>query len=115
PDSLALFEAAVKPWLTEPSVAELASILAESTDVERQRSAWRILASSSGPMRSTHCVAPLKNSLATAAPADLPLLLEAIANLRAPDLDSALKEFAADDKHALSLRLRALSASMRPG
>src|SRR5439155_5324786 len=60
-----------------------------------------------------HCVAPLRNALATAAPADLPLLLDAIANLRAPELEAALKEFAADDKRALSLRLKALSACTR--
>ena len=66
------------------------------------------------PPREPRCVAPLKNALATAAPADLPLLLDAIANLHAPELDAALKEFAADDKRALSLRLKALSACIRP-
>ena len=79
-----------------------------------RRSAWRILASASGAVPQPRCVAPLRNALATAAPADLPLLLEAIANLHTPDLDAALKEFAADDKRALSLRLKALSACIRP-
>ena len=112
--SLTLLEAAVKPWLAETSVVELVSVLAESSDAACRRSAWRILASASGAAPQPRCVAPLRNALATAAPADLPLLLEAIANLHAPDLDAALKEFAADDKRALSLRLKALSACLRP-
>src|SRR5206468_1738774 len=43
------------------------------------------------------------------------LLLDAIAKLQAPELDAALNEFAADDKRALSLRLKALRASIRSG
>src|SRR5207244_5253282 len=103
PAWLALLEAAVKPWFAEPSVVELVSVLAESSDAACQRSAWRILASASRHAPQPRCVAPLRNALATAAPADLPLLLDAIANLDAPDLDKALNEFAADDKRALSL------------
>src|SRR5439155_19521688 len=113
PASLTLLEAAVKPWLAETSVAELVSVLAESSDAACRSSAWRILASASSAAPQLRCVAPLRNALATAAPADLPLLLDAIAKLDAPDLDKALNEFAADDKRALSLRLRALSARIR--
>jgi putative heme-binding domain-containing protein len=112
-DALSLLETAVKPWLAERSVVELVSILSESTDAERQRSAWRILASANSTVAQPRCVAPLKNALATAAPADLPLLLNAIANLHAPELNAALKEFSADDKRALNLRLKALSACLR--
>lgn len=49
--SLTLLETAVKPWLAETSVVELVSILSESTNAERERTAWRILASASGTVR----------------------------------------------------------------
>jgi putative heme-binding domain-containing protein len=58
-------------------------------------------------------MARLRNALTTTALADLPLLLEAMRKLHASELDTALKEFAADEKRPLSLRLKALSASMR--
>jgi putative heme-binding domain-containing protein len=57
----------------------------------------------------------LENALAHASPGDLPLVLAAAANLRAPELNQALKRIVDDNQRALSLRLKALSASMRPG
>jgi putative heme-binding domain-containing protein len=43
------------------------------------------------------------------------LVLTAIAHLRAPELDPALKQVADDPRRPLSLRLKALGASLRPG
>jgi putative heme-binding domain-containing protein len=42
-------------------------------------------------------------------------LLEAMAARPAPELDEALKEFASDEQRPLSLRLKALNASTKPG
>lgn len=114
PASLTLLEATVKPWLAERCVGDLVSVLAESSDPGCRRAAWRILASAPSPAPPPRCVAPLRNALATDAPGDLPLLLEAIANIHTVDLEGPLKEFAADDRRALSLRLKALSACLRP-
>jgi putative heme-binding domain-containing protein len=57
----------------------------------------------------------LEKALATAAAGDLPLILAAVANLHTPELDRALKEVADDQQRTLSLRLKALSASVRRG
>src|SRR5206468_10888220 len=73
------------------------------------------LASASGASPEPRCTESLEKALTTTAPADLPLLLDAIAALPTPELDAALKEFAADDQRPLSLRLKALNASTRPG
>src|SRR5262249_18448028 len=43
-DLLLLLDVAVKPWLSEPSVRQLASCLAESGDTACQRTAWLLLA-----------------------------------------------------------------------
>ncbi len=115
PDLLALMESAMKSWLTNTSVRELVSTLAGSTDAGYQRSAWRMIATASGADPDPRWIAPLKGALAAAAPVDLPLLFGAIANLRAPELDRALREFAADDQRPANLRLKALHASLRPG
>jgi putative heme-binding domain-containing protein len=115
PDSLALLEAAMKPWLGESSVRDVASCLAESADAERQRTAWRILASANGITADPRWTAPLEKALANAAPGDLPLVLAAVANLHTPELNRALKEMADDKQRALSLRLKALGASLRRG
>jgi putative heme-binding domain-containing protein len=56
----------------------------------------------------------MKDALAHAAPGDLPLVLAAAAKSRSPGLDEALKQIAGDNQRALSIRLKALSASMRP-
>jgi putative heme-binding domain-containing protein len=114
-ESLALLEEAVKPWFAEPSVRELVSVLAEHTAATHQRTAWRILASANGAALEPRCTASLKRALATTAVADLPLLLDVMAAHPAPEFESALKEFAADDQRSLSLRLKALNASTRPG
>jgi putative heme-binding domain-containing protein len=114
-NSLALLEVAVKPWFDEPSVRELVPVLAESADGSYQRAAWRILASNGGGSPELRCTASLKKALATTSAADLPVLLDAMAARPAPELDAALKEFAADEKRPLSLRLKALNASTRSG
>jgi putative heme-binding domain-containing protein len=110
-----LLEAAVKPWLAEPCVRELASCLAESAEAARQRTAWRLFTAADKAAADPRWVPPLEKALAHAAPGDLPLVLAAAANLRAPELDHALKQVADDNQRALSLRLRALSACIRPG
>ena len=115
PDSLSQLEAAVKPWLAEPSVRELVSCMAESADAARQGTVWRILAASDGVAADPRWIPPLESALAHAAPGDLPLVLAAAANLLAPALDRALKQVADDNQRALSLRLKALSASIRSG
>jgi len=114
-DSLALLETAVKPWLGEPAVRELVSALAESSDAERQRTAWRLLAAGSKGAADSRWVPPLQDALAHAAPGDLPLVLTAAANLRAPELNSCLKQIVDDSHRSLALRLKALGASSRPG
>ena len=65
------------------SVRELVSVLAESAAPGCQRSAWSILACANVGAPDPRWAAPLKEALAGAAPGDLPLLLGAIANLRA--------------------------------
>src|SRR5262249_40441929 len=85
-DSLQLLEAAVKPWLAEPSVRDLASCLAESSDAERQQTAWRLLATADGIAPDPRWVHALEAALGHPAPANLTLVLNAAANLQAPEL-----------------------------
>ena len=114
-NALALLEIAVKPWLAETSVRDLISVLAESASPSHQRTAWRILASASGVSPEPRCAAAMVRKLPDTPLPDLPLLLEAMAARPTPEVDSALKEFASDKEHPLSLRLKALHASTRPG
>jgi putative membrane-bound dehydrogenase-like protein len=114
-DSLSLLEIAVKPWLAEPSARELVSVLAESAMGSYQRAAWRILAASGRVSPDPRWTPPLKRALVTTPAADLPLLLDAMTTLATPDTDAALKEFAADEQRPLTLRLKAVNASTRPG
>src|SRR6185369_4917862 len=103
------------PWFEEPSVRELVSALAGSAVDSQQRTAWRLLASAGGKAPEPRCTESLKRALPGTALAGLPLLLEAMAARPAPELNEALKEFASDEKRPLSLRLKALNASTKPG
>ena len=115
PAALSLLETTVKPWLAEGSVRELVSSLAGSAEAARQRAAWRMLASSDGIAADPRWVPPLEYALAHAAPGDLPVALEAAASLRVPELDGALKRVAEDQERPVTLRLKAMSAFLRPG
>ena len=114
-DALGLLETAVKPWLGEFSVRALVTSLAESSDAERQRTAWRLFASGQRLTADSRWLPPLKDALAHAPAGDLPLVLAAAASLRAPELNSHLKQIVDDSHRPLALRLKALGASSRPG
>jgi putative membrane-bound dehydrogenase-like protein len=114
-DSLGLLETAVKPWLGEPAVRELVSTLVESTEAERQRTAWRLLAAGQGVAADSRWLPPLQEALLHASTGDLPLVLGAVAKLRASELNPCLKQIVDDNQRSLALRLKALGASTRPG
>jgi putative membrane-bound dehydrogenase-like protein len=115
PARLALIERIAKPRAAEPAVQPLITALLSSTDAASRRTAWRLLASSTGIQPEAQCIAALKTALVSASPGDLSLLLDAIAKLRTTEFDSALRELAADEKRPLPLRLKASSASTKSG
>ena len=117
PDSaerLSVLELAIQPWLGEKAARDLVTTLIESPDHARQRTAWSLIAASNLPTPEPRWTAPLQAALANASPADQSLVLDAAAKLGASLRDS-LQHFAADEKHPLSLRLRALGASLKAG
>jgi putative heme-binding domain-containing protein len=114
-DALSRLETAVQPWLAEKSVRDLVAALLASPVTTQQRTGWHILAASGSKAPDPRWIAPLEQALSKAAPGDVPLAIEAVASLRAPELDPALKRLTEDTQGPLSLRLKAMSALIRPG
>src|SRR5262249_42232659 len=108
-------ETAVTPWLADSCVRDLISSLAESSESARQHTAWRILATAGPTNAEPRCVRALDHSPAGASAGDLPLVLDAAANVSAPEIDYALKRVAEDEQRPLALRLKALRCSLRSG
>jgi len=107
PDSLAIIELIATPRLA--TMSEVVLLLLGRREIESQRAAWRILAAGDKPPVTS---APaLRKALTSAAPADLPLVLAAVAKISTPELRAAMREFSDDKKQPLSLRLKALAAS----
>ncbi len=110
---LAMLETIVTPRMETPAMEAVVTTLLSRPDVESRRTSWRILASVSKPSATT---APaLRKALASAAPADLPLVLAAAAKVSTPELRDAMREFSNNTKQPLSLRLKALAASLDRG
>jgi putative membrane-bound dehydrogenase-like protein len=114
-DSLPLAETIVKAWLAQPGVRALVAALAESNSAVQQQTAWRLLAGAGSRQPEPRWTQALESALDRSAVGDLPLVLEAAANLRTPELDRALKRFSDDPQHPLGLRLKALRGSIRSG
>jgi putative membrane-bound dehydrogenase-like protein len=112
---LGLIEQAAKPRLSDPAMTEILTALLESKDPETRRAAWRMIAASEGIQPGSGWTAILKASLASEAPGDVALVLDAITKLRTGEFDGVLKDLAADEKHPLTLRLKALSAGLKKG
>jgi len=115
PARLALIEKAAKPQLAEPAMLEVLTALLEHAEPEARRAAWRLLADSGGIQPGPGWAGMLKTVLGTAAPGDVSLVLDAIAKLRTSELDGTLKDFAADEKRPVALRMKALSAGLKKG
>ncbi|HYR59684.1 MAG TPA: hypothetical protein VEO95_13680, partial [Chthoniobacteraceae bacterium] len=114
-ESLDLLETIAKPWINEKPVRELISPLLASADIAQQRAAWRILGAAAAGAPDGGWAAPLESALANAAPGDQPLVIEAIARFRTPELSAALTKFSDDEKRPLGLRMKALRAALKPG
>lgn len=110
-DRLALIELIATPRLA--TMSDVVALLLERAEPEAQRVAWRVLAAGDKP--PTTCAPALRKALASAAPADLPLVLAAAAKVSTPELRDAMREFSDDKKQTLSLRLKALGASLERG
>ena len=110
---LAMLETIVTPRVETPAMEAVVTTLLSRPDVESRRTSWRILASVSKP--SVTSAPALRKALASAAPADLPLVLAAAARVSTPELRTAMREFSDDKKQPLSLRLKALAASLDRG
>ncbi len=115
PAQLRLLEKAVQPWLGESAVRGLVTSLIESSDAQRQRTAWRLIAAANSPTAEPRWTAPLQAALVHAAPADLPLVIEAAAKVGDSGLQDSLRHFAADEALPRTLRLKALGAALKAG
>ena len=114
-ERLAVLEEAVKLSLGEGAARDLVTTLVESPDHARQRTAWSLIAASNLPAPEPRWIAPLQTALGSASPADQSLVLDAAAKLGGAQMHDALQQFAADEKRPLSLRLKALGASLKAG
>lgn len=114
-DRLARLESALAPWGAEATVQNFIATLAESPDAARQRIAWRLLSVAHGAGAAERTQKALAKALATAPAADLPPLLAAAADASGADVRLALNRLAEDPQRPLSLRLKALGASVKPG
>lgn len=115
PARLALIERAAKPRLSDPAMQEVLTALLESLESDARRMAWRLLAASGGMQPAPGWSGILKTALGTAAPGDASLVLDALAKLGPGEFGNVLKDFAADEKRPLALRLKALSAGLSKG
>ncbi|MEQ1850032.1 MAG: PVC-type heme-binding CxxCH protein [Chthoniobacteraceae bacterium] len=110
-DRLALIELLATPRLA--TMPEVIPLLLERKEPAAQRAAWRVLAAGDKP--PVECAPALQKALGSAAPADLPLVLAAAAKVSTPGLRTAMREFSDDARQPLSLRLKALGASLDRG
>ena len=110
-DRLALIELLATHRLA--AMPEVIPLLLEGDLPLQQRIVWRILAAADKP--PVTAAPALIKALASAAPADLPLVLAAAAKVSTPELRAAMREFSDDKKQPLSLRLKALGASLERG
>jgi len=92
------------------AMPEVIPLLLEGDLPLQQRIAWRLLATADKPPVTASPA--LIKVLASAAPGDLPLVLAAAAHVSTPELRAALREFSDNKKQLLSLRLKALGASL---
>ncbi len=113
-DRLATIETAVQPWLGNPTVRGLVSLLLSDADLAHRRTAWRIIATSAPAPAAPEWIGKLQSALARSAPGDQALVIDAIAHARSPQLSVVLTEFAAVVAHPLALRLKALRAAINP-
>ncbi len=107
-DRLALIESVAALRLSEPAMADIVTSLLDRA----APTAWRIIASGAGAQSPASWTPALRKALATATPADLPLVLAAAAKVGTPDLRTALRDFSDDAKQPLAFRLKALGASL---
>jgi putative membrane-bound dehydrogenase-like protein len=114
-ERLALTEQIAKPRVTEPEMRQIVTALLESKDANARRTALNLISGSTGLPPDAKWIAPLKTALGNVAPGDIPLLLDAIGKLRTNEFADALRALAADEKRPLTLRLKALSAGLKPG
>ncbi len=115
PERFAVLEQAIMPGLGEKDARDLVTTLVESPDHNRQRTAWNLIAASNLSAPEPRWAAPLQAALSHALPADQSLVLDAAARLGGAPMHDSLQQFAADEKHPLALRLRALGASLKAG
>jgi putative membrane-bound dehydrogenase-like protein len=113
PDRLAILEAALRSRAAAPAVRPLVTRLLTHDDPAARRTAWRMLAASEAGAADPAWIAPLQSSLADSPPGDQTLVIAALGHVRAPALDTALTQFAADAQRPLALRLKALGAAPR--
>ncbi len=110
-DRLAIIELLATPRLAV--MPEVVALLLDRAEIESQRAAWRVLAA--GDKAPAASSPALRKALASAAPADLPLVLAASAKIQTPELRDAMREFSNDKKQPLNLRLKALGAALERG
>ncbi|MFM9090565.1 MAG: c-type cytochrome, partial [Verrucomicrobiota bacterium] len=103
--------------LADPQAQELVTRLLGHSAAEVRRAAWAMLALQPALPGVAAWAEPLGRALAAvreSAPADLPVLLDVAARLRAPTLSPVLADLVGDARLAPALRLRALAAAHRP-
>lgn len=109
---LDLIEQVASRGASDPAMVEIITSLLTSDYPAQQRCGWRILQAGELKEKPAEWSTALQKALATAKPADLPLVLAAAIKVSSPDLRAALREFSTDGKQPLAFRLKALGASI---
>lgn len=116
PEPVGLTLALAAAHLENPVAQDLVSRIVRHPSAAARRGAWTMLAAQPALPAVAAWTDALGRALAAgeAEPAELPLLLEVAARLRAPALDPMLGAMVADPGLPPALRLKALGASHRP-
>ncbi len=112
---LQLIVAVLAPAPLTPAGTGIITRMLEHPASEVRQAAWRLIARTSLPRPPAEWVERLEANLSNASPAEMTVLLPAVAQLAAPRLAAALGRYAAGDGRPVALRVKALGATLRPG
>jgi putative heme-binding domain-containing protein len=111
--------------LKKEAAQELIALMLKHESIAIRRAAWRLIAEQSGNISNEAWLTFLGRSIAEASanapagraaatPGDLPVLLEAVAQLNTNHFDSGLRAIIKDKSRPQPIRLKALAAVSRP-
>ncbi|PAW63442.1 MAG: hypothetical protein B9S34_14385 [Opitutia bacterium Tous-C1TDCM] len=115
PGGLAWLGEVVAARLAEPAARDLVAAMLAHAEPTVRRLAWKVIAEQTAGPRDPRWLAALAADLPTAADADLPALLDAVARGGSGPAQPALRQLADDSARAPAVRLKAFAALLHAG